>query len=506
MRGTGVFERDALRRHQMTERRVARQHQRAELDGRATFGDPAFRARRAQDLRSLRRASQEFGLVGGELCGCHEKNCATCLNNGGCGDTRCAPCSGALRRLRGKPWSAVRPDLGARLGLGEHNPKLGGGGPVVEDGGEELIRVPSVVGWVEWIVDMHAHNFTHSHDDSDDYLAGVSGTITEERIARLFDLNGYMDRSVMMGSFDGTVDDAITLSTDINAITAAAVATDPDHEYYFLPFYHVRTSEFASSVPFYDYDTKIDVKSGTFLGVGELFVHGHGEDFSYLTEPSTGQFLDIFVKAANNNRPVSVHWEIGYTTDATYTPSANFDDLEALLAAVEAAGPTWPLRLVICHCGLGPRPSVDEDIDKYEEWTAYQEYMQTLLDDHDNVYFDLSGLQIGRVPVDEADDPKQVWRLYTIAPDGSTAPTEVGKYLLSLMANYPERFILGTDVDNASDEDDGDRFGTTTAAESLRMYIGYLLMDYSSDSTPLTLTEAQITQIAIDNADVVLNG
>lgn len=440
--------------------RAAKDARRARLEERRTVRELGARAGTVggvRDREADRRAAASFGLEGGELCGCHEPSCLTCAVNAGCGRPGCVDCRRLARR-----WEMIY-------------------GHAEATGAEAT----------EGMIDMHAHNFCVQLGDLVSWSLGLGGTITEERLDRLRDMGTStgLAASVLMGNTDYSAPTPEPHGYAINYVTRQAHEADPD---YFLAFWHVKPDDLDDVTECDVMDRVFTSYPGEFSGVGELYVHGHGHEHWDLDKG----FLNILRVAAIYNMPVSVHWEFGSNTmveDATHgwVPGADPKDAwlhlrELLTRFPSATVDPWvegdwasgtaraaPLKLIICHCGLGPPAPDGEDITEWSGlYQAWRMRMTDLLDNHPNVWFDLAGLQVGI----NGSTTKKNWRLYDA---DSMTLSELGEYLLDLIVRYPSRFLLGTDVDNGypSDYDDGTgdiRWGVDTFADSISMYLTFL--------------------------------
>jgi hypothetical protein len=241
--------------------------------------------------------------------------------------------------------------------------------------------------------------------------------------------------------------------------------------------------------------------------------------------------------AANYGVPVSVHWEIGLTDvdpstgELLTSPQDNWRHLLWLLRrfpteseVLDPADPRatdprgvvhdylWdvgeygvggddayaPLKLILCHCGLGPVNAVLglELSDDATRWADYKIRISHLLETYPWVYFDIAGLQLG---LQTGTTREPVWRLYDpTLPD--VEPTEIGRWLLETMSVWPGRFLFGTDADNRVDADTDESYGIDTYLDSVDMYLEFL--QYGVDNG--YLTDANVEAILYGNAQEIL--
>lgn len=463
-------ERMAARLHARRERRLVER-----FGGRGALGPT-----RPPDYGAALRTMAALGLRPGEYCGCHRRGCDACLVTGGCGDWACMACQPLLLRLARTQGGAKK--LRRRRADIEYSP-----------------------GSFPGAIDVHVHHSCASVDDSETFIAEVaagtedsSATTTKARVDRIVGMFGedYARSVFLMGAFDGELEDStdapVRRSIDINRVTEAIWDSQPLGTYSILPFYHVRPEQFDDAATLDDLTERIE--DDGWYGVGELVVHGHGyhhPDPELAVEDAFSEvFLEMLVVAATEGVPVAFHWEFGLTDDILrYTPERAFEELTWLLDEVGSRAGR-PLKTVICHCGVGPRDKRDpadpkdiwEDASLFEAW---QERIQTLLDYFPFVWFDIAGLQL--TSSNRAHEDLE--RLYDPATDTVTL---LGEFLLDRMASNPKRFLIGTDADDALDEDEVDRWGIESFLDSYAAYEYFLGLG--------TLTDIEIEMIWARNA------
>lgn len=429
---------------------------------------------------STRAAAAAFGLKAGWACGCHRQGCDTCVATGGCGSPSCTTCW---------PFGWCIPRIqGAGAGIAGPPPA-----PPPQQATTE-------------IVDMHAHNFVDIDIDCTFFIANPStaSNVSAERIDLLLEMPATepaLVATVLMGNWSGGT--SWDEPAGINAVSAAALDRSAEAATYFYPFYFIPMERFD------DYDMgdllyRLDMDG--FVGIGELYVFGHGYDYVDFSP----RFLSIFAFAVQREVPVAVHWDLS-TTDWTDTsapdtsnPSTEDRNWERLLTLLDRfpGTETEPaLKLILCHCGLGPDTDVaDETVDFWSEiglWRKWTNRIDHLLRNYPKVWFDLAGLQIG------TDSSNRIWRLF----DTYGVPTKLGTWLLAKMVElgpdgeaYAKRFLVGTDCNNRSGPDPGPagEWGSESAAESLAMYQTFLSLG--------SLTDEQIRMVLADNAWEALFG
>lgn len=285
--------------------------------------------------------------------------------------------------------------------------------------------------------------------------AELTDTETDERIRRLYEFNDLgVTRMVISGmymppSFLPTPDAGIDGEL-LDTITARAWVLFP---HYFIPF----VRGFALDDPDAPDYVESWLEAG-FQGVGELFVHGHGADHN-----DNDSLIRLFQVAARKGVPVQVHWEIGKVDNPNVrTAQQNFDQLKEVLDAFpnvamsEAIGRFRPpLKLILAHCGAGPEARTMDDA----EMSTFAGRLDALLA-YENVYFDIAGtIGVGGSDFWDFDERR---------------PTDVGEVVLLKMRDWPDRFMLGLDVENGRLQSEGDHPGLMEYRNSVPVYLKYL--------------------------------
>lgn len=341
--------------------------------------------------------------------------------------------------------------------------------------------------------DIHSHNFCSTFTDWEGDRSDTDARI--DRLKTMADATS-IGQMVISGMVDPTSgSDPVDDTSTVNSISLYAADRYPD---LLLPFLQVFQQDFDDEwTPTY---VETALASGDYVGVGELFVHGHQSNYD-----EVDSLVAICRRAALYGVPVQVHWEYG-NVDATVidkttgtaianprTAAENFDQLtEVLNHFMNVPIADWhyttqpnvsdwlPLKLICAHCGIGPGNTMDATL--LADWEAR---IELLLAAYPNVYFDLAGMQVGGVS-----------QLLSGA-----SPTAAGQFLLEKMAAYPDRFLVGIDTENRADEtftgSDGTHSGTVdTYTPSVSNYGTYL--------TKGTLTADQQKKVRRDNLPVVL--
>lgn len=436
----------------------------AERSAVALLGGRAMTAGRKAGFGASVRASTTFGLRGGELCGCRGASCAACHSVGEAAPPSLIPYSGGLA-----------PRAGGVIGSSDDLFGIGW-------------RAPSAGEYV----DIHSHNFCSSVGD-------WTGTRedTRARLALLYDMRSAgVDRMVISGMADTlrlTGDDGTPFLDDQRIDEVTAYASDLYFDF-FIPFVRVFQLDDSGSPDYVE-----AYLAAGFCGVGELFVHGHGSDLLDLTE-----LTEVCRRAVKYDVPVSVHWEIG-NVDSPDTRSAaeNFSQLLELLdsfpkervpvitSVLDPNGSTasdigsMPLKLILCHCGVGPGDSMEPDV--LARWT---ERLDLLLMNYPSVYFDLAGMQL---------EPPAGRTLPASSQliDGRTGkPTStIGEAILERILKWPTRFMFGMDTENR------DGSFTRAYANSVAFYASFLDM---GDASAGAIPEAMQSLVKGINALTVL--
>lgn len=175
-----------------------------------------------------------------------------------------------------------------------------------------------------------------------------------------------------------------------------------------------------------------------FMGIGELIVHGHGQDFddAHGFAGSVGWLKNIFEVASRYHVPVLVHWEIGRVMGTPdnpnpSSPSDNDAQLLEVLSAYECVLRTGELKVILAHCGAGPEPYQMQG----QALTDYLQRLDYLLQTYMWVYFDVAGM-LGLVG--------DLGDIYG-------TPNSFGQLILDRMGLYPTRFMIGLDTEAKDD-------------------------------------------------------
>lgn len=475
MKASNLFGPD-LDRVLRDQRQMGRESWFAERQATLRFGGPSMVApfKRREPAATL-RAMTSFGLVGGELCGCSSPSCDTCRADG----------SSRLSCGCGLPWCEIcSMHVGKPLPLGQVTPLH----CFAAGDWADFIRPnwASIFGGIEAVAltryDIHSHNFCASENDweaardqyasTGTYLAAADNE-TEARIDRLYAMKADgIDLMAVSGMHDFDLPDTGVDGAVLDDITSHAWNKYPS---YILPF--VRGFELGdATAPAY---VESWLAAG-FVGVGELFPHGHGSDFddAHGFAGAVASLEAIFDVARRYGVPVTVHWEIGRVADPTdknpspSTAADNYAQLIEMLTYFECFLWSGDFRLILAHCGAGPSPYRMYGT----ELTDYETRLDDLLANYPGVYFDIAGMA-GVVPD---------------ICDGSGNPNAIGELLLDRMALYPTRFMVGIDTQARSDGE------ATTYSASIPVYSAFLASSYS------TLSAAQQSWIWGNNARVVL--
>lgn len=324
-------------------------------------------------------------------------------------------------------------------------------------------------------IDMHSHNFVYTQDDAMEFIADPVGADpatnkTAERVDRTLTMrDAGVAQSVFFGSYDGETEGSWRRAPGINAVGAAALARSAEAATFFLPFYGIPEWKFDTLSPEDLADLEMRLRDDGFAGIGELLVHGHTKSYA----PMSSTFMAIFELAVKYEVPVSVHWEFGNTFDGS--DDFNWNQLIDLLDRFPETNERAGLKLILCHCGLGPpdptsRYDIDADVPKFTTWKAR---IRTLLEWYPGVYFDVAGMQLGTAASFE-----RVWRLYDADSD---TLTNVGDFLRWMMSSsgegYTDRFVFGSDCDNRYDVDPrAGVWGVASHIDSVPMYMDFCLI------------------------------
>lgn len=352
------------------------------LGASAVIGAPPRRTRPAGHVGLVGSPDTFPGVPGegfasgpdGVVCGCHQPNCGACKATRGCGWAGCPTClEYAYLGTSARSCSGTT--------LGDFSPG---------------------------IVDSHAHDSGTSYADLSEYLTGRTSD-AGDGIARLEALATATPpvRSMFLSAqFNPHYGPKyIRDSRSLNQMTAQAASANPG---YFYPFVMIQPDELSntSGDPAAEAEHWLTRFTNRFVGVGELFIHGHHEHFDGDPTGATDNLLDVCEVAREAGVPV-----------------------------------------------------------------------------------DLAGMQVGD-PDSETTDALQ--RLYYTDGSGADVPTSIGAELLTRMATYSDRFMLGTDSNDAVATSSGGDFGMDDRALSIAKYIAFLGMG--------SLTAAQKRQIRIQNA------
>lgn len=206
---------------------------------------------------------------------------------------------------------------------------------------------------------------------------------------------------------------------------------------------------FPLSVPESEDYVRKNLDSGTFRGVGELIITGHGTALR-----GDGEIpMAIFRIAGEYKAPVLVHWTIGSNNRDELGQPVN---LQQLLNALRGNRST---TFILAHCGAGPPPQKDN----------FGRMLDALLKDNSNLYMDIAGMHD-----------------LLMTPDFK--PTELGTTILSVMRRYPDRFLVGFDVGD-------DEHPFNTKFDYARVYSAFLSH----------LTRAAAKKAAFRNAEKILH-
>lgn len=423
----------------------------------------------------LGRLTPSRGDQPGVVCGCHTRGCGTCAETGGCGWARCAPC---LQYGYQAPLAVPRTERRRALGGGLAEPASGmcsaravqqwGRADVVDQGYAE-----TALGAFN---DVHSHNFAYT-----DFFGDKSET--DARIARLVALqNANIGKIALSGMSTATNGFFDYPTSTVNDVTAYAASGDAMVH----PMCQVLPPDLGTQAGVDEVKARL---ADGFVGVGELFVHGHHENFTEVLHGFSAQerFRGLFRLAAAAGVPAQVHWDIGNVEDATPTAEENWEQLQRLVGGVqlttggrsrtaEGTGAT----VILAHCGAGPA-STDLDTGETDphDFDLYCARIDELLVYHPEVYFDLAGMQLGD-PTNDAINP--VRRLYTVDKNsGSTIPTPLGNFLYERIYLFPSRFLFGLDCDDQFDVDGYDSagnhyWGMADYEESIDHYLEFLDM------------------------------
>lgn len=403
------------------------------------------------------------------VCGCHSPGCLPCAETGGCGWQGCAPCAeyGYTRKRWDSGW-LDRTEGGA--GQGDDS-------------------------WKE-VFDFHTHNMGTTHADLRQFLAGFGSTASLQA--------GYLQTFVF-----GTRVSALAMSTMVNppaglgflstsaALNAATARVASTTGLGIVPFVTIMPLELGNlgDSPVDDAEAWLDAG---FQGIGELFIHGHHQNYlNDVTKPGDN-LVAICQLAQRRGVPVHVHWDFGRVDpdldehgDPVTTTTDNWDQLVALLDQFNTAEyADQPLKFVLAHCGVGPgNPDQTEphrteietnggmNDDEYSDWL---DRFSLLLESYPWVYFDVAGMQLGRPGVEPDVETLFRWVSDSDVSAGPFLRTSLGTAIRDAFVQdqYRSSFLLGTDVNNefaTSTTVDGHPYpGVDVYADSVDDYLDYL--------------------------------
>jgi len=165
-----------------------------------------------------------------------------------------------------------------------------------------------------------------------------------------------------------------------------------------------------------------------FRGIGEVIARGHGDDCTDVERLKAICDVAIAFNTTHTEYsvPVLFHWDLGAVDAGGSSIDTNWDDFQELLDHVAASG--FNVNIILGHCGTGPGgASLERDrID------AYLEKLDYMLDTYPRLYFDIAGMC--HVPSYDLYDP--------------LGPTDLGSAIAERIRTWPDRFILGFDVEN----------------------------------------------------------
>lgn len=413
---------------------------------------------RERDPAADRRCAAAFGLEGGE-CGCGELGCRACEVSpaGAC------PCAAPScdhwprqantrfqgRRVRWKaPLGPASPPLGA-----VQPGAAGGPGSGAASGGYRARSVRPDDG-----IDVHAHMPAESIDDWNGDRSDVALAAADLAVVDPPDEFQAVCVSANPGFSIGSWDANLTLlhsTKELTELTLEGAGLDPRIlPFAFVPSYEMVDVKASPPIDQSKVDEVEGLLEGDFVGIGELLVRGHGVDDSdhgfgkdpadsfELLSQAIVPYLEL---AARYDVPVLFHWDL-LTTDADVDAAMSRQQLLDLLELVKN-GFTNRIdlteterrlpKIVIAHCGDGPRggDALEADLEASStSGPSYKDLLNTILEEHPTVWFDLSGMQV--------DPVKHLFEGTLESPEPLTA---LGEFLLRKMAAYPTRFLYGSD-------------------------------------------------------------
>lgn len=409
------------------------------------------------DAEKAMRAGAAFGLVGGELCGCHVQGCELCLSNGGCGQEDCGPCENSLRAYKDV---VTRYRMGQGLGQGE----------VVGSGASPGVEVPEhefgVVEPPPSYVDAHLHLRGPTQADWD---AGVVPALDATIDTIAGELVGQgVTQAVLSVQTAVEEDPAHVNGHQLDDVCLYAQAKYPS---LFVPLARGFRPGHPRSLVY----VKAALESGAFEGIGELLVHdASGATTQSYEVTSVHALIQLFRVVANHQKVVQVHWNIA-SMDPNYTtvsPTQSFSQLREVLDAFPNIHPRllpqrvdpMPLKIILAHCGAGPDANLLSPANRFYDFSnflaTYERWLDEALEAYPNLYFDLAGMQID----------KEVECLYDSI---TNTKTRLGELLIRKINDWPDRFLVGTDTIGNTPGD------VSTYAQSYRSYI-YFLETYTS--------------------------
>jgi predicted TIM-barrel fold metal-dependent hydrolase len=363
---------------------------------------------------------------------------------------------------------------------------------------------------IQAIFDFHAHSFGTTLADMVDYAVGSASTMGTQ-MDRVVSLQTGVPRvkqsvlAVMKNprAGEGYSSDSFVL----NFATALAAYKNPDA---FIGFAQVLPEEMRNPGLDVADEAELWLSGMAFGGIGELFVHGHHENYNADVTLPGDNLSELCEIARTYNVPILVHWEFGRTDEEEdpaeeRTPEENYEQLLALLNRFMAPDPPpdpWEtdhelkfrLKLVVAHCGLGPAdPDESADSGGMDDGTrtAWLERMDALLSGYQNVLFDLAGLQVGDATV----DPTVAVQRLTYLDTTTSKLTTVGSALLERIQKYPTRFLLGTDANGEYESTTGSALGIDSYKASIQQYLDFLDMGSLSYDDKRAVCKDNATQV-----------
>jgi predicted TIM-barrel fold metal-dependent hydrolase len=181
-----------------------------------------------------------------------------------------------------------------------------------------------------------------------------------------------------------------------------------------------------------------------FMGVGELIIHGHGNDIS---AAGLTNLYSVAWEASEAVVPLLIHWDFGAVDSKkedgvpTDTPGERVEHCRANFEELEDLANAFPnLIIILAHAGAGPGlreydPRLyDSEADYYTAVDLYIGRLAALMNAHPNtIYIDFAGM-VGICP--------DLWY------DSLLAPSPLGIAMLTIVEAFPDRIFLGTDIED----------------------------------------------------------